>query len=369
MCACKSNQTSSYSVRTGCGRLRLVVWSQLKQILHVSEEGEVLETAADAIREAKLFCRAEEPASHSGHGDCMSSAVQDRNGKSYAGKHNGRKRHSQGDPSLGDGNGGSVPKQARIQLENRQKEAEQLHSEPESIFFGVYIQLEMEMLDVYQDAVMDGRAWNDSPYAVVKGMIGTFEEQELFVHSVLGQGDCVYLALAITVFKAWGDGSTDALPVFPGECFKRLSQIIEIGKRNVQEEDTRSLEFRRLLADFAETGGDKLESALEACGAARPRTRTGSKSTRTRCQVQAAQMHTPGSYGDEGTLTVLKHFLPCLKLHFFVIEGSELVPCRHYLDSSMNAFPEGYDRFQLSIALHLRMAAGTVVLFLIIIKK
>ena len=308
-------------------------WSQLKQILRVSEEGEVLGTVTDAIREAKLF----RPAPHSG--DAMSSAVHDE------------RRRKRGDHGDGDGGSVRISKQARKQLE-------QLHSGPESDVFGVSILLNMEMLDVNQDAVMDGRAWNDSPYAVVKGKIGTVEEQRLFVHSVLGQGDCLYLALAITVFKAWSDGATDALrTVLPGECFKRLSQIIEIGQRNVQGEDTRGLEFRRLLADFAKTGGDKLELALEACGAARPRGRR-LLSKLSRRQVQAAQMDKPGNYGDEGTLTVLKHFLPCLKLHLFVTEGDELVPCRHYLDPSMNSFPEGYDGFQLSIALHLRMAAG-----------
>ena len=110
----------------------------------------------------------------------------------------------------------------------------------------------MEMLDVNQDAVMDGKVWNDLPYAVVKGKIGTVEEQELFVHSVLGQGDSVFLVLAITVFKAWGDGATDALrTVLTGDCFQRLSQIIKIGERNVQGEDTRGRKFRNLLADLA----------------------------------------------------------------------------------------------------------------------
>ena len=44
----------------------------------------------------------------------------------------------------------------------------------------------MEMLDATQHAVMHGKVWNDSPYAVVKGKIGTVEEHELFVHAVLG---------------------------------------------------------------------------------------------------------------------------------------------------------------------------------------
>ena len=100
----------------------LLIIPQLKQILRVSEEGEVLGTVTDAVREANLFHLADEPASHSG--DAMSSAVQhsDSDGKPYAGK-----RSSRGDPSLGNGDGGSVRinKQTRRQLENQQEEAEQ----------------------------------------------------------------------------------------------------------------------------------------------------------------------------------------------------------------------------------------------------
>ena len=76
--------------------------------------------------------------------------------------------------------------------------------------------------------------------------IGTVEEEHSFVYAVLGEGDFFFLALTITVHKAWGDGATDTLrTVFADEYVERLNRIIEIGKENVKGTDINGLKSRQ----------------------------------------------------------------------------------------------------------------------------
>ena len=55
------------------------------------------------------------------------------------------------------------------------------------------------------------------------------------VKMVKSNKDCFYLALAIILFKEWGDGAEDTLrTVVPDAYLDRLNRIIQIGKGNVQ---------------------------------------------------------------------------------------------------------------------------------------
>ena len=58
-------------------------------------------------------------------------------------------------------------------------EAEPLFSEirPDPTFLGVCTVLQMVMIDEGHDAVIDRHAWNDKPYAEVRGEIGTVVEE------------------------------------------------------------------------------------------------------------------------------------------------------------------------------------------------
>ena len=223
----------------------------------------------------------------------------------------------------------------------------------------LYDELQMQRIDdrvSYTDAL-----WDPEPYATVTGKIGTVEGETFFVHPVLGNGDCFYLALAITIYKAWGTLGIDVLArLFPTILADRLSKIIDIGRDYASGNGSDAHNFRRLLSDHISTSGSEteraaLERALAVRGGRTDQMNSGPAASPL-CAYYASFVGIGHEPADEGVFEILMNFLPILRLHVFVTNGQTLKPCLYYHTASMNAFPQ-YAGPQLSIALHLRNAA------------
>ena len=221
----------------------------------------------------------------------------------------------------------------------------------------------MEIIDSEHDSVPSRAAWNHEPYARVDGIIGSVAGNSFTVHAILAEGDCLYLALPITVCLAWGDASLDTVSdLLPAPYVDRLKAIIALGKRNIDGRDKKGQRFRRLLSVYSsEQGPDSnLEQALRSLSTNPPggpstRTRPSSQSTPTErlCLQHSRSVSKVGEYADEGVFEILKDFCPFLRIHIITTDNTSPLSCRHYHLEWMNAFPstEACER-QLSIALH-----------------
>ena len=210
-----------------------------------------------------------------------------------------------------------------------------------------------------------GDVWDEDPYAKVLGKIGTVEGKEFFVHATLGEGDCFYIALAISIYKAWGYRQTGVLySVFPEIYAERLIEVIKIGQVIASGRDRSASTFRELLSVHTSTAGPGLERALLDRGCRTIEVEPGpAQSTRSRrdastlCGCYSMLVARDHSPANEGVFEILMDFLPILKLHIFVTNGRTQEPCRYFHSPTMNAFPQ-FDGQQLSIALHHRNSAS-----------
>lgn len=144
-----------------------------------------------------------------------------------------------------------------------------------------YIDLQMTEVDAQSRCWESERdAWCEKHWAEVRGEIGSLPAT-LYIHAVPGNGDCFYLALAISIFMAWGSNCSEE--VLRGRLQQpyadRLLQVIEIGRCNVAGTDRKAFKLRKLLYNFADQNlileGILAEKYSVAARASTTRTRTG----------------------------------------------------------------------------------------------
>ena len=176
-----------------------------------------------------------------------------------------------------------------------------------------YDVLRMTSTDTHYETVPRGKAWSDKPYGEVEGNIEGIGHKRWKVHAVLGKGDCMYLALAITVFKLVGHLSREEIIGKIGNTVygDRLFQVAECGRSNVEGKDLKGNGLRKLLASHVRET-PQLEQTLKTEQTYEPtkwlQTR-GNKAAMSTCEVWFQHTETAGNYWNDGTEKIWKSFL------------------------------------------------------------